>query len=132
MKAKSGLAVLLLLMISALALYVSAQVQPDKQQEEMRKALLLQKSQLQNQSERRQEEIQNAVRKTMLIDKQVVTLFQAQVQRDGYVDAIIRANGKSETFRNATLRIIMMDRSVQEIRLVDVKEVTIEQSGNIR
>ena len=40
MKAKSGLAVLLLLMISALALYVSAQVQPDKQQEEMRKALL--------------------------------------------------------------------------------------------
>jgi len=132
MKAKSGLAVLLLLMISALALYVSAQVQPDKQQEEMRKALLLQKSQLQNQSERRQEEIQNAVRKTMLIDKQVVTLFQAQVQRDGYVDAIIRANGKSETFRNATLRIIMMDRSVQEIRLVDVKEVAIVQSGNIR
>lgn len=132
MRTKSSLAVLFLLMISALALYVFAQVQPDKQQEEMRKALLSQKSQFQNQSERLQEETQNAVRKTILIDKQIITLFQAQVQRDGFVDAIIRGNGKIEAFRNATLRIKMMDRSVQEIPLVNVKEVTIEQGGNIR
>lgn len=132
MRAKSSLAVLFLLMISALALYVFAQVQPDKQQEEMRKALFSQKSQFQNQSERLQEETQNAVRKTILIDKQIITLFQAQVQRYGFVDAIIRENGKIEAFRNATLRIKMMDRSVQEIPLVNVKEVTIEQGGNIR
>ncbi len=131
MRAKSNLAVLFLFMISALALYVFAQVQPDRQQEELRKALLLQKSQFQNQSERLQVETQNAVRKTMLIDKQVITLFQAQVQSDGFVSGITE-NGKIEGFRDATLRIKMMDRSVQEIPLVNVKEVAIEQGGNIR
>jgi hypothetical protein len=131
MRAKSNLAILFLLMISALAFYVFAQVQSDKQQEEMRKSLLLQKSQFQNQSDKLQEETKKAVRKTILIDKQVITLFQARVQRDGFIDAITES-GKTEAFRNATLRIIMMDGSVQEIPLVNVKEVAIEQSGNIR
>lgn len=145
MRGKSSLAIVFLLMISALALYVFAQVQPDKQQEEMRKVLLLQRSQSQNQPERLQEEKQNVARKTMLIDKQVITLLQAIKQRDEFVDAIIGGNGKvayiqipstsfnsPTTFRNATLRIEMMDGSVQETPLFQVKAVTIEHRGNIR
>jgi hypothetical protein len=145
MKAKTGVALLILLMVSALAVCVSAQVQTDTQQEEVRKALFLQKNQSQSQPERLQEEKQNAVRKTMLIDRQVITLLQAQKQRDGFFEAIIGEYGKvayvqippaslnsPTTFRNATLRIEMMDGSVQELPLFKVKEVTIEHKGNIR
>jgi len=129
MKVKLGLTFLALLIISALALYVFAQVPPDKQQEEIRKALLLQKSQSQNQPERLQEERQQTVRKTMLIDKQVITLLHRE---DGKVDYIQVIPPSSAILGRGTLRIKLMDGSVQEIPLFSVKEVTIEQGGNIR
>ena len=123
MKAKIFLASPVLLIISALAVYVFAQSRPDTQYEER----------------------QTAARRTVLIDKQVITLLQATEQRDEYIDAITRGRGKvayvqipptslpsSTAFRNATLRIEMMDGSVQEIPLFKVNQVTIEQQGNIR
>jgi hypothetical protein len=138
MRAKLNLAVLLLLLVSALALYVFAQAQPDKPQEEMRKAL----------------------HRTMLVDKQVITLLQVETQSSEsepgstssrfeplgeFYNAIMRVNGKvadvhipcsssnkPTAFRNATLRIEMMDRSVQEIPLISVKVVSIEHGENLR
>jgi hypothetical protein len=145
MRGKSNLTILFVLIISVLALCVFAQVQPDKQQEEMRKALLLKNSQSQHHLERLQEDKQKAVRKMMLIDKQVITLLQAINQHDCFFDAIFRENGKvayitipptsfdsPASFRNAILRIETMDGSVQKIPLFQVKEVTIEHGENIR
>ena len=123
MKRKTLLILIMLALTATLALYVFAQAQPDKKQEEK----------------------QNIVKRTMLIDKQVITLLKAKEQPDEIFDAAIREYGKvayvqirstspnsPTTFRNATLRIEMMDGSAQEIPLYKVKEVTIEQEGNIR
>lgn len=133
MKAKFNLTALALLVIPALALFVFAQVPPAGQQG------------VQNQIERLLEERQNSVRRTVLIDKQVITLLQVKNNRDDFFDAIVREAVKTAnvqipcaspnaptTFRNAMLRIKMLDGSVQEIPLSQVNEVTIEQRGNIR
>ena len=143
MKRKMSLRLVVLLLVSALASSVFAQAQADRQQEEMRKKM--EKAVPQNPLERLQEERQQTVRKTMLIDKQVITLLQAGRQSDDFFNAIVGEAGKvayiqipptslngPTAFRNATLRIEMMDGSVQEIPLFKVKEVAIEQHGNIR
>ena len=130
MKRTIGFALVTILLVTALAFYVLAQGQPVSQNRP---------------PERLQEEKQNAVKKTMLIDKQVITLLQTIKQRGDFFDAVMGEYGKLAyvqipaasankpiTFRNATLRIEMQDGSVQEIPLYRVKEVTIEQEGNIQ
>jgi hypothetical protein len=119
MKRKMGFAGVTILLVSALFFCVFAQGQ----------------SALQNQPEKLQEEKQNTVRKTMLIDKQVITLLKAEI--DGYgrvahVQIPPASLNRLTTFPNARLRIETMDGSVQEIQLFTVKEVTIVQGGNIR
>jgi len=125
MKRKIGLALLVLSLISALAFCVSAQVQSGKQQEEVQK--MLQSRQSQNQPDKFQEERQQTVRKTMLVDKVIITLFQAKTGEDGKSNYFQIIPPGGATPGHGTLRITLMDGSVQEIPILRVKEVTIEQ-----
>ena len=125
MKEKISLALLILLVISALGLYVSAQVQPDNQQGEIRKAVLFQGGQSQNKPGNLQADEQNLANRTMLIDKVVMTLLQSRTPDDGEWFSCTKPGHSANM--TGKLRIKMMDGSSQEIPLLNVKEVTIEQ-----
>ena len=125
MKEKISLALLILLVISALGLYVSAQVQPDNQQGEIQKAVLFQGGQSQNKPGNLQADEQNLANRTMLIDKVVMTLLQSRTPDDGEWFSCTKPGHSANM--TGKLRIKMMDGSSQEIPLLNVKEVTIEQ-----
>ncbi len=137
MKARTRIGLLVLFMTSTLAFYGSAQSPTANQQEEGRKVILLQDIQSQRKPtpEKIQEDKQRTVRKTMLIDKQVITLLKVELAGDSN-EAHIRIAPTSPnsptSLPNPTLRIEMQDGSVQEIPLLRVKEVAVEQGGDIR
>ncbi len=127
MKAKIGIALLFLLISSALTLYVFAQTHTDKQQGEIRKA--------QQNIDRLQEEKQKVVRDTLLIGtgsfqkagspQKGISLF-LRIGEDGKVDHAVVHRPNRSISRFEKLRIEMLDGSVQEIVVKKIKKMTVE------
>lgn len=121
MMRKMSFAALILLWVSALVVSVLAQGQPVPQNRPER-------------IQRSQDRRQKMADKMMLIDKQTITLLKAKIREDGKADdiQIIPLKSNNSILRNGTLRIYLLDGSVQEIPIFSVKEVAIEHQGDVR
>ena len=134
MKGKISLALLILAVVSALSFYVSAQAQTDKKQEELQKALRKIQSQsqpemAQGQLERLQKEKENAVRETLLVDPPLskgIILLQSNSSGDAKAFFYCTKPSNSNIRTTAKIRIEMIDGSVQELPVSKVKTITIE------
>ncbi len=121
MKGKIIIELSILLMFSALTFCIFAQTQRDTQQGDIRKA--------QQNIDKLQQEKQNAVHDTLLIDgnapKKGMTLFLG-IAEDGKLGHAVVLRPNSSVSNIQKLRIEMQDGSVQEIIINKIKKLTVQ------